>query len=286
MPSFRNVYASENVSIHTWDCDGAADSRRSVPENGFVFTLDGTFRIRSKRGYANLVSSGSVLFVRRSDPVQITHPSTGGDRGVVVRLGDRVLSETGSTAPPPGSATLLSPTTMLRLRGLLALLDGEPPRLDADVRALDIVSGALDILSDPREGEASTEETREAHRDAVERVKVFVGERYAEPLRLEEIAREACYSMFHLCRVFKSYTGVSVHRYVNRVRLVAALEMLESRVPVTETALRVGFSTPSHFSDVFRRELGLRPTDAREAMNDPVGAARLLGRRTAVAAGP
>lgn len=281
MTRFRTVYSSDLVSIHAWDCDGEGESRRRAPENGFVFIQDGAFRVRSNVDSA-VVTSGTVLFARRSDRMRITHPAGGGDRGVVVRIADRVLSEVDRAPPTGSSAVLVPPSTMLRLRGLLALVTGdEAARLDADERAFEIVSTALDALSDPRESPATAEQTRKAHRDAVERVKVLVTERYAESLALEEIAREACYSVFHLCRVFKSCTGVSVHRYVNRVRLVAALEMLESRAPVTETALRVGFSTPSHFSDAFRRELGLRPTDAREAMNDPAGAAQLLRCETA-----
>ena len=68
--------------------------------------------------------------------------------------------------------------------------------------------------------------TQRAHRQAVERVMEIIQSRLQEKLLLEVVAREAAYSLYHLCRVFKSESGMTIHTYVNRQRLLTALEQL------------------------------------------------------------
>lgn len=285
MIDFRCVYQSEIVSIHRWKCDGKAESQRTVPANGFVFTQHGVFRKCSGREGPVVATPGSVLFTRGAEQIRVTHPVAGGDGGVVVRPVDGVLAgitegqarERDPVEEMESSSALASSISTLRLRGLLALLDeGEVSSLDVDETALDIVSSALEVLCSRPDSTARTPATRRAHREAVERVKVLVSDRYREPLTLAEIAGETCYSVFHLCRMFKAHTGVSVHRYVNRVRLVAALEILARRARVTEAAFQVGFSSPSHFSDAFQKEFRVRPVEVRRYLADPRDATRQL----------
>jgi AraC-like DNA-binding protein len=55
-----------------------------------------------------------------------------------------------------------------------------------------------------------------------------------------------------------------IHRYLTRLRLRAALERLAGGVhDLTALALEIGFSSHSHFTDVFRREFGRTPSAVR-----------------------
>jgi AraC-like DNA-binding protein len=94
-------------------------------------------------------------------------------------------------------------------------------------------------------------------------------ERFRERYRLEDVARELYVSPFHLCRLFKQETGMSMHRYVNRLRLREALEGLADGVNLTELALSLGFSCHSHFTNAFRKEFGLPPGEARRLVGKP-----------------
>ncbi len=71
-------------------------------------------------------------------------------------------------------------------------------------------------------------------------------------------------SKFHFDRLFKSAMGVSPSRYHINLRLDAARRLLrETKKSVVTIALDVGYTNPSHFAQLFRRETGLSPSDYR-----------------------
>jgi AraC family transcriptional regulator len=83
----------------------------------------------------------------------------------------------------------------------------------------------------------------------------------AEPLALEQMAREAGCSPFHFLRVFGAVLDVTPHQYLVRcrVRKAAALLVEQLERAVTEIALDVGFADLSNFVRSFRRATGLAP---------------------------
>jgi AraC-like DNA-binding protein len=84
--------------------------------------------------------------------------------------------------------------------------------------------------------------------------------RYAEPLSLDAVAREAGMSPFHFSRVFRELVGMPPHRYLLRIRLVRAAQRLRAGAGVTETCDATGFNNLSHFIRTFRRVFGVPPS--------------------------
>ena len=87
-----------------------------------------------------------------------------------------------------------------------------------------------------------------------------------QPIKLRELAALAGVSARHFERAFRQSTGSSPHAYVMNRRLHMARDLLISQpeLPIDQIALRVGFSSSSHFSSAFRRQTGLTPTDFRK----------------------
>lgn len=81
-------------------------------------------------------------------------------------------------------------------------------------------------------------------------------------LRLEEIARAACFSPFHFHRVFKAMMGETLGQFVKRRQLERALHLM-SHAPersLTDVALECGFSSSSDFSRSFKQRFGVPPS--------------------------
>lgn len=95
------------------------------------------------------------------------------------------------------------------------------------------------------------------------RTRMFLAERFAEPLTLEEIATHAGVSVFHLCRSFRRWTGTTVHRYRNELRLRRSLEPVAEGCELTRVALEHGYSSHSHFTAAFRKAFGVTPSAFR-----------------------
>ncbi|MBS0663623.1 MAG: helix-turn-helix transcriptional regulator [Verrucomicrobia bacterium] len=96
------------------------------------------------------------------------------------------------------------------------------------------------------------------------RIIEWMTENMADDFSLAKLAKQAGLSEFHFTRLFKRATGVPPLQYQIKIRMDAARRLLrESELSVITIANQVGYSTPSHFAQVFRKETGLTPRDYR-----------------------
>lgn len=92
------------------------------------------------------------------------------------------------------------------------------------------------------------------------RVVEYMSVHFAEPLRLEQLAREAGISKFHFAHLFRERTGMTPHRYLVQLRMDAARRMLASTgLTVSEIAAACGYDSPAHFGAAFQRRHGQTP---------------------------
>lgn len=103
-----------------------------------------------------------------------------------------------------------------------------------------------------------------------------------EPLKLDDVAKIACFSPYHFHRIFKQLVGETLASFVKRVRLERALYMLSHKkgATMTEIALECGFSSSSDFSRSFKARYGVPPRmfdldRFRQARRDDFPIARL-----------
>jgi AraC family transcriptional regulator len=82
-----------------------------------------------------------------------------------------------------------------------------------------------------------------------------------EPIEVGALASIAGRSPFHFTRLFAQAVGVSPHRYVVRLRLERAVELMrDGRSGLAEIAACTGFADQSHLSRWVRRVYGVSPT--------------------------
>jgi AraC-like DNA-binding protein len=89
--------------------------------------------------------------------------------------------------------------------------------------------------------------------------------RYAEPLDLDAMAREAGFSRYHFARSFRAAFGETPGVYLSRRRVERAKDLLRSaNLTVTEICCLVGFSSLGSFSSRFSELVGMSPTAYRQ----------------------
>ncbi len=116
-----------------------------------------------------------------------------------------------------------------------------------------------------RSGHRATFTSPLGHRRLVEQTRELLALRFRESLSIAEIARELATSPFHLSRVFRAGTGLSLHQYRMRLRLAGGLLQITER-SLTDLALDLGFSSHSHFTASFRRLYDAAPSDIRASL--------------------
>lgn len=97
------------------------------------------------------------------------------------------------------------------------------------------------------------------------RVLALMETRLDQEFHLERLAREAGLSEFHFSRAFKRSTGYSPSHFLIRMRMDQARRLLrETHKPIVDVGFEVGYSSPSHFAQLFRREVGVSPREYRD----------------------
>jgi AraC family transcriptional regulator len=92
------------------------------------------------------------------------------------------------------------------------------------------------------------------------RVIEFIEDNLEGDLSLQAMGEEVDISPLYLARAFKSAVGQSPHQYVLGRRIERAKELLRNTdLPVVDVALSSGFSSQSHLSHWFIRQVGVSP---------------------------
>jgi AraC-like DNA-binding protein len=98
----------------------------------------------------------------------------------------------------------------------------------------------------------------------ITRAKAYIAAHQTDDLTLSQVAKAVNTSTFYFCKMFKKVTGLNFTDYVSRLRVERARNLLLNRnLRVSEIAYEVGFQSLTHFNRVFKRILGVSPTQYR-----------------------
>ncbi|MEU6074825.1 AraC family transcriptional regulator [Micromonospora sp. NPDC047074] len=85
-----------------------------------------------------------------------------------------------------------------------------------------------------------------------------------QPIEVDELARIAVTSEYHLRRIFSALAGVGLSEYIRRRRLtVAGAEVLAGERTLLDIAVRYGYGSTEAFARAFHAVHGVGPGDAR-----------------------
>jgi AraC-like DNA-binding protein len=245
---------------------GAVTEPLALASHLLVLPYEGAFVTHVDDGSSWLTAGAEALVVPAGVRHHYRYPDRRGDRCVALTWDAEAVDEGLPTATHARS--FLAPPDVLlqreRLRG--SILDGALEPLEIEEQASQLVRvalGACDQRHPP-----SRISARQRH--AVDRVRSAVVADYARAWTLRDMARIACVSPHHLARLFRRVADASLHDYVQRVRLDAALGRLADRdLPLATIATDLGFASHSHFTARFRRRFGVTPQQWRTSQARP-----------------
>lgn len=93
----------------------------------------------------------------------------------------------------------------------------------------------------------------------------IVHDRFLEKLRVSDVASEVGVHPVHLSRIFRRHYGSPIGSYLRALRLDWAAERLLGDESLATIALEAGFADQSHFTNTFRRHMGVTPGQYRDA---------------------
>lgn len=104
---------------------------------------------------------------------------------------------------------------------------------------------------------------------AIRTAKIFIANNYKQDIGLGDVARVVNLSSVYFSGLFKKEMGENFVDYLNRVRIDAAKVLLKDvRNNIGEIAEQCGFSDTRYFAKIFKRSVGITPSDYRKRQID------------------
>ncbi|SDK61869.1 transcriptional regulator, AraC family [Paenibacillus sp. OK060] len=98
----------------------------------------------------------------------------------------------------------------------------------------------------------------------------YIETHYMESITLNQLVELTGLSKYHLLRLFTRQKGISPYRYLETIRINQAKRLLEQGQLPIEVAAQTGFSDQSHFTNFFKKLIGLTPKQYRRIFNHEV----------------
>ena len=84
-------------------------------------------------------------------------------------------------------------------------------------------------------------------------------------LKRTDIAREVFLNPDYMSRMFKKEMGVSLKEFIITEKMKLAKSLIKStKLPISTIAMRVGYRNFSHFSQTYKRVMGMTPEEDRQ----------------------
>jgi AraC-like DNA-binding protein len=175
-----------------------------------------------------------------SEMVSSLRPALGLRNRVVTALGERLRTFARSGMSGWSTAYLQGATSLL----LHEICD-------------ELSVGQFHRRAEPRTGGLSTWAQR--------KICDYLQENLSQKVDLDALASHVGLSRFHFARAFKKTFGVPPCRYLMQLRITKATGLLrDTRTPITELALDLGFPTSAEFARAFRHAMNCTPREFRQ----------------------
>lgn len=99
----------------------------------------------------------------------------------------------------------------------------------------------------------------------ISRAKSFINSHYKNDISLDDVSREIDISPYYFSKLFKEETGANFIEYVTNIRIEKAKALLsDTELSIKEICAEVGYQDPNYFSRIFKKNVGVTPTEFKE----------------------
>lgn len=100
-------------------------------------------------------------------------------------------------------------------------------------------------------------------KDVIDHICKYIEDHYSHLLTLDELCSISGFSKYYFLHTFTAVTGISPYSYLETVRINRAKELLKEGNNIADIALQTGFSHQSHFTNFFKKFVGMTPKQYR-----------------------
>lgn len=124
----------------------------------------------------------------------------------------------------------------------------------------------LQLLRDAQSNAVISEKKLSGNASYVNKAIEYIHTYYNANISIDDISNDIHISPYYLIRMFKDETGQTPHEYLTALRISKAEEFLKrSNCSIAEAAKDSGFVNQAHFSALFKRVKGIRPSEYKKS---------------------
>lgn len=156
-------------------------------------------------------------------------------------------------SPPVVIRTQSLARALVRMHGMLGFHGVE---LEQGEALSDVLGALLEVMAIG----APADVTGATAHPAVQAAREYIHAHWAENFTLDDLARHAAFSRFHLLHRFRDQVGMAPSAYRRALRVQAAQRLLRAGTTPTAVAMECGFYDQAHLNRHFKRMIGVTPT--------------------------
>jgi AraC-like DNA-binding protein len=104
----------------------------------------------------------------------------------------------------------------------------------------------------------------QGHSRKIIQMKLYLLDHYAEHITLQDMAKQFSFNSNYISELFKKESGIGFVAYLNSIRIDCAKSLLlESDVTIEVISNQVGYTSASHFSQLFKKMTGKTVSEFR-----------------------
>lgn len=101
--------------------------------------------------------------------------------------------------------------------------------------------------------------------DIIKNAKEYIEANYHKPITLDEVSREVSVSSQYLSKLFKLEMKENFIDYLTTIRIEKAKSFLEEgKLTIKQISYKIGYSDPNYFSRIFKKVVGISPTEYKK----------------------
>ena len=104
----------------------------------------------------------------------------------------------------------------------------------------------------------------EPKNDRVLKLIRYMDAHLAEDISIDALAEHVYLSKYHMMRLFRKETGITVHDYLTQRRLLLARDHIRAGLSATDACYRSGWRSYSSFTRAYAKQFGTTPTGRRD----------------------
>ena len=95
----------------------------------------------------------------------------------------------------------------------------------------------------------------------------YINHNINKDITIDELSNIFYFDKTYIMKRFKKEIGVSIHDYINRVRILNSLSLYRYDNYILSIALSNGFNSIEYYSEMFRKKIGVNPYKYRKFVN-------------------